>query len=145
MNASYAVLIAWLSLPPMIGGWAAVVLLTYNMYVHADIDWDHGPLAKVFASPRWHKWHHANEPSAYNKNFANVFPFYDVLFGTYHCPGPCNLPLGYEGSPNHDFVKLWVLPLTGWAADIRGLTGGLRRLQNRHEKGGRSGAESIVA
>ena len=46
--------------------------------------WSFGPLGRVFASPRFHRRHHARElPPA---NFGGVFAFYDVVFGTFAMP-----------------------------------------------------------
>lgn len=118
MKVSYLLLISWMALPSAAAAAPIAILLIFNMYLHADLDWDHGPLRKVIASPRYHQWHHAEDPNAYNKNFANVFSFWDVLFGTFYCPGKCNVPYGFEGSPNHDFVSLWVLPFKMWGEAI---------------------------
>ena len=38
-------------------------------------------------SPKFHHWHHANERSAYDKNFAAQLPVLDWLGGTLHLPG----------------------------------------------------------
>ena len=54
--------------------------------VHANVDWDWGPLRKVVASPRFHRWHHTDETEARDKNFAGLLPLWDLLFGTYYMP-----------------------------------------------------------
>ena len=54
--------------------------------VHANVDWDWGPLRSVLASPRFHRWHHSDEAAARDKNFAGIFPVWDILFGTYYMP-----------------------------------------------------------
>ena len=51
--------------------------------VHANVDWDWGPLRGVLASPRFHRWHHSDEADARDKNFAGIFPVFDRVFGTY--------------------------------------------------------------
>ena len=38
------------------------------------------------ASPTFHRWHHTAEADGFNKNFAGLFPFVDIVFGTYHMP-----------------------------------------------------------
>ena len=40
----------------------------------------------VFPSPAHHHVHHSRHPEHIDKNFAFVFPVWDVLFGTYHMP-----------------------------------------------------------
>lgn len=61
-------------------------LTFYALLLHADVAWTFGPLRRVIASPRFHRWHHAADRAARGKNFAGLFAFFDVLFGTYHLP-----------------------------------------------------------
>jgi len=96
----------------------------HQYYVHANLDWSHGPLRYVIAGPRFHRWHHADIQEAYDKNFASIFPFYDVMFGTYYCPGPAvDVPTGFENNPGDDFVPLMAFPFKEW----------VRMLKNRFE------------
>jgi sterol desaturase/sphingolipid hydroxylase (fatty acid hydroxylase superfamily) len=60
--------------------------IVYSTMVHANVDWDFGPLKKVFASPVFHRWHHSSDPDVRDKNFAPTFPILDIMFGTYHMP-----------------------------------------------------------
>jgi sterol desaturase/sphingolipid hydroxylase (fatty acid hydroxylase superfamily) len=62
------------------------VLIFMSIVVHANVDWDWGPLRSVLASPRFHRWHHTDETAARDKNFAGIFPVWDILFGTYYLP-----------------------------------------------------------
>lgn len=66
----------------------------YGYFIHADLPWTYGRLNSVFVSPVMHRWHHANDPVAYRKNFATVFAIFDKMFGTYYVPGPCKTDLG---------------------------------------------------
>ena len=66
---------------------SVVPLLTLMaILVHANVDWDWGPLRGVIASPRFHRWHHTDELSARDKNFAGLLPLWDILFATYYMP-----------------------------------------------------------
>ena len=58
----------------------------YAIFIHADVDWDFGPLRKVIATPAFHRWHHSKDAEAMDKNFAGLFPFWDILFGTLYLP-----------------------------------------------------------
>ena len=40
------------------------------IFIHANLDWDWGPLRSVIASPRFHRWHHTSEAEGRDKNFA---------------------------------------------------------------------------
>lgn len=62
------------------------LLLFYGVLVHANVDWSFGPLRYVLASPAFHRWHHAAEEDGLNRNFAGLFPFIDLAFGTFHMP-----------------------------------------------------------
>ncbi len=52
---------------------------------HINVEADIGPLRRVFVFTEHHRWHHDinARPSC---NYANVFSFWDVLFGTYRNP-----------------------------------------------------------
>lgn len=114
MRLSYVILLSWLGIPADVLGGGVAILLVHNMYVHINVDWSHGPLRYIIASPRFHRWHHANTPEAFNKNLANVFPFFDVAFGTYYCPGPCVSEVGTDRAPTNNAFKLLAWPLIEW-------------------------------
>ena len=61
-------------------------LTLYAIMLHANVDWTYGPLRRVIASPVFHRWHHTRETEALDKNFAGLFPLWDILFGTYYMP-----------------------------------------------------------
>jgi len=52
--------------------------------VHANLNWTFGPFRFVFASPVFHRWHHAR--AVRDTNFASTFPIWDTMFGTFHMP-----------------------------------------------------------
>jgi len=57
-----------------------------SLLIHSNTRINYGPLKWIFASPRFHHWHHANERHAYDKNFAGQLPFLDALGGTLYLP-----------------------------------------------------------
>ncbi len=60
---------------------------TVSSYLlHANLPWSYGPLRYVLTSPALHRWHHSPEDGMRDKNFALIFSFLDVMFGTYHMP-----------------------------------------------------------
>lgn len=67
---------------------AAIVpaLMLFAVTLHANVDWDFGPLRYVIASPLFHRWHHTDETEARDKNFAAFFPVWDLMFGTFYMP-----------------------------------------------------------
>jgi len=119
MASSYIILLSWLGFPTDVMGVGAVFVGLHNIYVHLNVDWGHGPFRYLLASPRFHRWHHADEPSVYGKNLANVFPFFDVIFGTYHMPGTCHHKMGARGVPENDVVRLCLYPFAEWGRALK--------------------------
>jgi sterol desaturase/sphingolipid hydroxylase (fatty acid hydroxylase superfamily) len=62
------------------------ILSCYVAFIHANVSWGYGALRYVIASPAFHRWHHAMDQQAWGKNYAGLFPIYDVLFGTFYLP-----------------------------------------------------------
>jgi sterol desaturase/sphingolipid hydroxylase (fatty acid hydroxylase superfamily) len=66
---------------------AVVPILTFwSIFIHANIRWDFGVLRYVVATPVFHRWHHTSEAEGLERNFAGLFPWIDVLFGTFYMP-----------------------------------------------------------
>lgn len=75
-----------LGFSPLVIGAYLPFLTFYAIMLHANLRWDFGPLRYVLASPTFHRWHHANDANARDKNFAGVLPLWDWLFGTLYLP-----------------------------------------------------------
>lgn len=61
-------------------------LCAYHLrHSHIWLRWP-GHWSKAFASPAHHHVHHSCHPDHLDKNFAFMFPFWDVIFGTYVMP-----------------------------------------------------------
>ncbi len=58
----------------------------WGMFIHANCDVRLGRWQWIVNGPEMHRWHHANDPAAYNKNFSTKFAFWDWLGGTAHFP-----------------------------------------------------------
>ena len=81
-----AVLLACLGFPLQVLAGYVALLTFYTILLHANLDWSYGPLRYVVASPLFHRWHHTTEEQGLNKNFAPLFPFVDLLFGSFFMP-----------------------------------------------------------
>jgi sterol desaturase/sphingolipid hydroxylase (fatty acid hydroxylase superfamily) len=101
---------------PLVTLSTAPFLTLYAIFIHANVNWDFGPLRAVVATPVFHRWHHSREPEAWDKNFAGLLPLWDRLFGTYYMPrhrwpanfGICEpMPAGYLGQLWAPFAWLW--------------------------------------
>lgn len=126
MSINYLFVLTWLQLPHLIPLMVLLVLV-HNIYVHLDLDWDHGRFRYLVASPVFHRWHHADVPEAYGKNLANIIPLYDVIFGTYYEAGPCREQMGAlkAGLSDKNPLLIWIYPFQAWGSMI---LEGLRRL-----------------
>ncbi len=62
------------------------IMVIYAVSAHTQWNPSFGPLKVIFASPRYHRWHHTLSHEGGNKNFANLFSFWDRVFGTYYLP-----------------------------------------------------------
>jgi sterol desaturase/sphingolipid hydroxylase (fatty acid hydroxylase superfamily) len=86
------------------------VLTLYALFLHADVDWSFGPLRYVIASPVFHRWHHTSEEEGLDRNFAGMFPFIDVIFGTFYMPrgrAPERFGLVRDDVPDGLLAQLW--------------------------------------
>src|SRR5262245_18184284 len=75
-----------LGFPPTILAAYVPFLTFWAIFIHANLPWSFGPLRYVIASPAFHRWHHTSEEEGLDKNFAGLFPFLDLLFGTFYLP-----------------------------------------------------------
>lgn len=87
-------------IPIVLLGFSAAAVVTvipliafYVMFLHSNVRWDFGPLRWVLVSPAYHRWHHTSDAEGIDKNFAGIFPLWDVIFGTAYFPR--HLPTRY--------------------------------------------------
>jgi len=90
-------------------------LTLYALMLHANVGWTFGPLRYVIASPVFHRWHHTAEAEGLDKNFAGLFPFLDLAFGTFYMPtGRLPERFGIDGDPVPDgLLAQLAYPFTG--------------------------------
>jgi sterol desaturase/sphingolipid hydroxylase (fatty acid hydroxylase superfamily) len=65
---------------------SVLIRRSYGFFVHSNIKVCYGPLDTIFVSPLFHRWHHTDAKEGEGKNFAIMFSFIDVLFGSYRLP-----------------------------------------------------------
>jgi sterol desaturase/sphingolipid hydroxylase (fatty acid hydroxylase superfamily) len=91
-----------------------IFIAIHAVLIHANTRINFGFLKYIFATPQYHHWHHCENPKYYGKNFATIFPFIDMIFGTYYLPGN----VWPEGTGVHEsqfpkgFVKQTIYPFT---------------------------------
>lgn len=94
----------------------APFLTLYAIFLHANLNWDFGPLRGIIASPVFHRWHHSKDREAWDKNFAGLLPLWDRLFGTYYMPRdrwPENFGI-HDPMPNHLLGQIGVPFVWSW-------------------------------
>ncbi|HEY3999067.1 MAG TPA: sterol desaturase family protein [Candidatus Xenobia bacterium] len=77
-------------------------LVAADLFTHSNLSWTYGPLHTVVASPAWHRWHHATDREAVDKNFGVIFSVWDLWFGTFlrpSSPHPQGFGLASGDSP----------------------------------------------
>ena len=76
-------------------------LTVYALFLHANVGWSFGPLRYFIASPTFHRWHHTTQAEGLDTKFAGLFPFWDLLFGTFHMRRAASLVFGVTaGGPD---------------------------------------------
>ncbi len=70
---------------------SAVSLVIFAlMFVRSDLQAPGGLLRWVFVSPTYHRWHHTSDSEGIDRNFAAIFPLWDLVFGTCSFPAVPN-------------------------------------------------------
>ncbi len=62
------------------------ILALQSVFIHCNVNYPIGFLRRIIATPQYHHWHHTRSYEHRDRNFSVTFPFFDMLFGTYHCP-----------------------------------------------------------
>ena len=87
--------------------WSSLFLSLLSMFYHSAIRVRLPWLDHILVTPQVHRIHHSVDPAHHDSNFADVFPLFDIIFGTYHRPqrddfGPTGL--GTDGDTHR---TLW--------------------------------------
>lgn len=107
-----------INLPAMVLGvdlallaWLVAFRGLWAIFIHSNVRMPLGPLRVLFGAPELHHWHHL-ETTETKHNFANLAPWTDLLFGTYHRPpaGDETWPLGNPGEPERGYWEHLVAP-----------------------------------
>ena len=96
--------------------WSMLLTTSWLYFTHTNLPLRLGLLTPVVCGPQVHRIHHSIESKHQNKNFAQFFPFIDLLFGTYYPPGTDEFPA--TGTPslasNASYVTTLVRPFRLW-------------------------------
>jgi len=96
--------------------WLIALRGMWAIFIHSNVRLPLGPLRVLLGAPELHHWHHVRSPRA--QNFANLAPWTDLLFGTYHRPtGPETWPLGSDAPLPRSYLGMLARPV--WPARFR--------------------------
>ncbi len=90
----------------------------WAIFIHANVSLPVGPLRYLFGEPALHHWHHARVAET-KHNFANLAPYLDILFGTYHRPEKEDYELGLVDPWPRGYVAQIVKPFLPSPAAVR--------------------------
>jgi sterol desaturase/sphingolipid hydroxylase (fatty acid hydroxylase superfamily) len=99
------------------------ILSSYIAFIHANVAWTYGPFRYAIASPAFHRWHHEMDKKAWGKNYAGLFPIYDVIFGTFYLPldrQPKEFGI-YGEKITENFIDQMLYPFRNWKFPMRKL------------------------
>lgn len=80
--------IVLLGAPPAVAVLKGAISAIWGMLIHSNLDLRLGKLQYVINGPEMHRWHHATDPQAYDRNFSTKLALWDWLFGTAYFPDP---------------------------------------------------------
>jgi sterol desaturase/sphingolipid hydroxylase (fatty acid hydroxylase superfamily) len=87
LNITWKVAICYLlGIPLWFVGARALLMSMASMIQHSNISWPTAldrAFRPVFITPALHRTHHSTDPKENNKNFGEIFSFWDRMFGTY--------------------------------------------------------------
>jgi sterol desaturase/sphingolipid hydroxylase (fatty acid hydroxylase superfamily) len=110
------IIIMLLGFSPIAADLYTPILSSYVALIHANVPWAYGPFRYVIASPAFHRWHHEMDQKAWGKNYAGLFPIYDLIFGTFYLPrGQQPREFGLYGETMTDnFIGQMLYPFRHW-------------------------------
>ena len=87
MPAVFVVHIESAAFPLILG-----IMVSWLHFTHSNIRLQLGPLTPIICGPQLHRLHHSIKPEHLDKNFAQFFPLFDIIFGTYVKPQKDEFP-----------------------------------------------------
>jgi sterol desaturase/sphingolipid hydroxylase (fatty acid hydroxylase superfamily) len=101
--------------PPVNIAILSLIPYAWNYLAHANINLGFGPLWWFLVSPNYHRVHHSLLPEHIDRNFANWFPIWDIMFGTAVRPRWSKCPsTGVAGVAVQSLGQAYWLPFQGW-------------------------------
>lgn len=110
-----------------------VLYQAHAVLIHSNVKINFGPLKWLIASPEYHHWHHANEPEAYDRNFAAQLSIIDVVAGTLFMPKRQPKAYGINEPMPRLYHQQFLHPFQGFAKAIRRRNGDSKGKSNEQD------------
>ncbi len=83
-----------------------------NLFFHMNVPIGFGPGWCLLNSPQYHRVHHSSLPEHQDRNFAALFPIFDVIFGAAYRPHPGEFPQTglHDGDSPRSVLEAFVWP-----------------------------------
>jgi len=88
----YPLLAVFFAVPLPILFAAGLIYTVNHVAAHMNVRLSLGRFSLWIQNPQYHRIHHSTEPKHYDKNFADLLPLLDVIFGTAHRPADGEFP-----------------------------------------------------
>ena len=109
------------NLPPVTMFDTALVINIWLFFAHMNLRLELGRLSWIATGPQLHRLHHSCKPEHADTNFAQYFPIWDVLFGTYLHPKKGEFPpTGLSSGERIETLNALIFsPFQKWFGKIR--------------------------
>jgi sterol desaturase/sphingolipid hydroxylase (fatty acid hydroxylase superfamily) len=74
------------SVPTSVATAVGLVFAVNHHVAHLNLRFSPRRVTLLFSHPQYHRLHHSRHERDYNKNFCDLLPLWDILFGTLHRP-----------------------------------------------------------
>lgn len=83
-----------------------MIITLWLFFTHANWRLSLGRATSILTGPQLHRIHHSRLPQHQDKNFAQIFPILDRIFGTYYAPAQDEFPpTGTTGLPTNVSIQ----------------------------------------
>ncbi len=70
--------------PTQVASLVGMVFMVNHHFAHLNARIHFGRFSYFLSSPHYHRSHHSRQEAHFNKNFCDLLPLWDLLFGTFH-------------------------------------------------------------
>lgn len=105
---------------PGIPSYVLLIRTFIDLLQHSNLPWGYGVFGYILASPRFHKIHHSKCHKDFDRNYGNIFAFWDFIFKTHNRRYELDRKVADScllGLPNKSEAALYNRPLLSFVRD----------------------------